>query len=394
MDQVMAVDAQAIPGKGLSQMERVVDTFVAPSATFTDILRSTTWWLPFLLILIITAASAFAIDKKIGFDHVAEHTMQQNPKAAEKLADLSPQQRAMQMSIATVFTKDLSYAGGVFFLLVAALVALIMWASLNFGLGARTTFAQNFAVFMYAYLPHLFLGLLNIIFVYAGVNTENFDINNPVGTNIGYYMTGSAQWVKTALSYIDVFGLWSLALLVIGSAIIARKSKGQVAMVVVGWWVIMILVTAGLAAAIRLKQLAESRVRVRPPAYAAAEGHILEGKPIPVYGDGSTRRDYTYVGDIVDGVVSAIAYNRSNYEVVNLGCGIPIRLMDMIRELETALGLRAVLSHLPEQPGDVPQTYASIAKARRLFSYQPKTTLPEGLRQFAHSLEIGAVASS
>ena len=74
-------------------------------------------------------------------------------------------------------------------LIFVAIIALLNWASLNFGLGAKTTFGQNFAVCMYAGLPKIFIGLLNIVFVYAGVNTENFDLNNPVGTNIGYYMT-------------------------------------------------------------------------------------------------------------------------------------------------------------------------------------------------------------
>jgi hypothetical protein len=242
-------DVQVAANQGLSQVERVVDTFVAPSKTFLDILRSTSWWLPFLLIFGITAASAFAMDQKIGFERIAERAVQQNPKAADQMAQLSAEQRATQMNVATVVTKDISYAGGVFFLMIAAIVALVMWASLNFGLGATTTYGQNFAVFMYAYLPHFFLGLLNIIFVYTGVNTENFDINNPVGTNIGYYMADSAHWVKTALSFLDVFGLWSLALMVIGSAIIARKSKGTVAIVVVGWWLLALLVMTGMTAA-------------------------------------------------------------------------------------------------------------------------------------------------
>lgn len=249
MEDVLLAGAPAPEGKGLSQVERVVDTFIAPGKTFTDILRNTSWWLPFLLILVVTAASAFVVDKKIGFEPVAEHTIQQNPKAAEQMAQLTPEQRAKQMSIVAVFTKDISYAGGIFFLAIAAMVALLMWASFNFGLGARTTFSQNLAVFFYAYLPHIFLGILNIIFVYSGVNTENFDINNPVGTNVGYYMTDSAQWLKTAFGYVDVFGLWTLVLLVIGSAIITRKSRGQVAIVVVGWWIIMVLVTTGAAAA-------------------------------------------------------------------------------------------------------------------------------------------------
>ena len=249
MEDVLAVDSRVSSNQGLSQTERIIDTFVAPSKTFMDILRSTSWWLPFLLILVVSAASAFVMDRKIGFEHIAEHAMQQTPKAAEQMAQLTPQQRETQISIAAVFTKDISYAGGVFFLGIAALVALLMWASFNFGLGANTTFSQNLAVFFYAYLPHVFLAVLNIIFVYAGVNTENFDINNPVGTNVEYYMTDSAQWLKTMFGYFDVFGLWTLALLVVGSAIITRKSKGQVAIVVVGWWVIMVLVTTAAAAA-------------------------------------------------------------------------------------------------------------------------------------------------
>lgn len=246
---MIAGGARVKDDRNLSQVERVVDTFVAPSRTFTDILRSTSWWLPFLLVLAMSVASAAAIDRKIGFDHVAQHTIEQNPKAADQMAQLPPEQHALQMSIATVVTRDMTYAGGVLFLAMAAVVALLMWASFNFGLGARTTFAQNFAVFVYAYLPHLFLGLLNVIFIYTGVNTESFDINNPVGTNIGYYLTNSAPWLKAALSYLDIFGLWSLVLLVVGSAIITRKSKGQVAIVVVGWWLILLLMTTGLTAA-------------------------------------------------------------------------------------------------------------------------------------------------
>jgi hypothetical protein len=249
MEDVLVAGVHPPESQGLSQIERVVDTFVAPSETFTDILRSTSWWLPFLLILIVSAASAFAIDKKIGFDRVAEQAVQQNSRAADQMAQLTPDQRVTQMNIATVFTKYFTYGAGVLFLIMAAVVALVNWMSLNLGLGAKTTFAQNFAVFLYAYLPHFFIGVLNIIMVYAGVNTENFDINNPVGTNLGYYLTDSAQWVKTALSFFDIFGLWTLALLVIGAAIISRKSKGQAAIIVVGWWLVALLVTAGVTAA-------------------------------------------------------------------------------------------------------------------------------------------------
>jgi Yip1 domain len=247
MDEVLVAGARA--PEGLSQAERVVDTFVAPSKTFADILRSTSWWLPFLLLVIFVAASAFAIDKKIGFERVTEQQISQNPKSEERMSQLTPEQRATQMTVATVITKDLTYGGGIFFLIIVAIAALLNWASMNFGFGAKTTFGQNFAVVMYASLPMIFIYLLNIILVYTGVNTENFDLKNPVGTNLGYYMTGAAPWIRTALSFFDLFRLWSLALTVIGTAIISRKTKGQAAIVVVGWWIVSVLLIAGITAA-------------------------------------------------------------------------------------------------------------------------------------------------
>lgn len=249
MEDVLVADSRAEERVGLSQTERVVDTFVAPSKTFTDILRSTSWWLPFLLLVVVTMASAFAVDRKIGFDRVAEQTMSQNAAAEEQMAQLPADQRATQIHRISLGQKYGSYASAVIILIFVGIVALLNWASVNFGLGAKTTYGQNFAVCMYAGLPKVFIGLLNILFVYIGVNTENFDLNNPVGTNLGYYMSGSSQWVKTALSFVDVFGLWSLALTIIGLAIISRKSKGQAAIVAVGWWLIGLLLMTGMAAA-------------------------------------------------------------------------------------------------------------------------------------------------
>jgi hypothetical protein len=235
--------------QGLSQVERVVDTFVAPSRTFTDILRNSSWWLPFLLLVLITMASTAVIDKKIGYDRVAEQSIAQSASTEEQMAQLTPQQRAAQIHKIALGQKYGSYASAVFILIFVAIIALLNWASLNFGLGAKTTFGQNFAVCMYAGLPKIFIGLLNIVFVYAGVNTENFDLNNPVGTNIGYYLTDSAHWIKVAMSFFDIFGLWTLALTIIGLAIISRKSKGQTAMVAVGWWLLGLVLMTGMTAA-------------------------------------------------------------------------------------------------------------------------------------------------
>jgi UDP-glucuronate 4-epimerase len=110
---------------------------------------------------------------------------------------------------------------------------------------------------------------------------------------------------------------------------------------------------------------------------------ILCGDPIPVFGDGTTLRDYTYIDDIVNGVRAAIDYRATPYEVFNLGNSRPVVLLDLLRALEDALGSSAKLEFLPMQPGDVPRTWASVDKATRLLGYRHDTELETGLKRFA-----------
>lgn len=109
---------------------------------------------------------------------------------------------------------------------------------------------------------------------------------------------------------------------------------------------------------------------------------ISQGKPIPVFGDGTTRRDYTYVDDIIDGVVAAMHYNKSDFEVINLGESRTVELRELISLLEKELDMHATIDRQPPQPGDVPQTFADISKARKVLGYDPKTQIEEGLHRF------------
>jgi UDP-glucuronate 4-epimerase len=109
---------------------------------------------------------------------------------------------------------------------------------------------------------------------------------------------------------------------------------------------------------------------------------ITAGQPIPVFGDGSSRRDYTFVDDIISGVRAAIDYDDSEYEVINLGESATVELRELIALIESELGTKAQIERQPPQPGDVPQTFADIEKARRLLNYDPQTTIQAGIRKF------------
>jgi len=109
---------------------------------------------------------------------------------------------------------------------------------------------------------------------------------------------------------------------------------------------------------------------------------MSRGQPIPVFGDGTTRRDYTYVDDIIAGVLAAMNYDKSDYEVVNLGESRTVELRELIALLEKELGTRATIERLPPQPGDVPQTFADIKKARALLGYNPRVQIEDGIRRF------------
>lgn len=109
---------------------------------------------------------------------------------------------------------------------------------------------------------------------------------------------------------------------------------------------------------------------------------MAEGKEIPVFGTGDSRRDYTYVSDIVSGVLAAIEANP-RFEIFNLGESQTTTLKDLVRLLEGALGVKARMRFLPDQAGDMEITYADIGRARRLLGYAPRTPIGEGIRLFA-----------
>ena len=123
--------------------------------------------------------------------------------------------------------------------------------------------------------------------------------------------------------------------------------------------------------------------RQRPDlAISKFTANIHAGVPIQRFGDGSSARDYTYIDDIVDGIVAASKYDGAKFELFNLGGSATTSLAELIAGIEHATGKKALIEELPDQPGDVPMTYADISKARRLLGYDPRTTVAEGIGKY------------
>ena len=112
---------------------------------------------------------------------------------------------------------------------------------------------------------------------------------------------------------------------------------------------------------------------------------MINNEEIPMFGDGTTSRDYTYIDDIVDGIIKSCNYtleNKNVYEILNLGNSSPVSLKDMINTIANVLNTEPKIRQLPMQPGDVERTYADITKAKELIGYEPNTTFEEGIKKF------------
>lgn len=243
----MADMTMSPPVLPLSEVQRVVDTIVAPSKTFSDVPRKQSWWLPFLLIVVAAYVLTAAIQQKVGWSQLVDNTMRSNPKAEERLAQLSPEQLANQHRITQNFTMGTFYALPVVDIASFAFMAVILWPTINFGFGGSATYGQVLAVAVFSAIPGAIKALLAAMLLYLGRSPETFTPDDMLGSNLGYYIASPGP-VKTLLSSVDVFSIWTAVLLSIGLAIVGRTKKSAGYAAVFGWWILIVLVRTGFAA--------------------------------------------------------------------------------------------------------------------------------------------------
>lgn len=238
----MPDQALAVEGQSLSQVGRVVDTYVAPSKTFTDILRNASWWLPCILLLIFSAAFSYTAIHQVGIARMSENLLATMPKMQDMISNSKPEQA---QQIHDRFQKNISsqfYSGPLILIASSFLISLLFMGSANFAFGGKATYKRMLAMFWYSLLPLVISSILISLLLWLGVNTETFRVSNPIGTNPGYYLPdGSSPLLVALLSFIDVFSIWVFCLQTIGTAKVAGLSLGKAAGAVAIWWVLFML---------------------------------------------------------------------------------------------------------------------------------------------------------
>ena len=237
---------------GLSQMQRLTNTFTAPSKVFEDIKRGhKSWWLPFIIYVILGFAFYGAVNTKVGMRQVSENQVKLSPKAEDQMAQLTPEQREQRMKMSTAITQGIFMATPVFLLVMGVVISAVLLGTINFGFGGRAKFGSIFAVWMYAMLPSCIKTLLGIVVLYAGTAPESFNIKNFAPTNLGAFMNplDMNAGLYSLASSIDIITIWTLALVGIGTAMVAgvKRSSGYIASF--GWWALIVVAGAGIAAA-------------------------------------------------------------------------------------------------------------------------------------------------
>lgn len=244
----MSTAAAPLPGdSALSEPSRIIYAFIAPTKTFADLRRNSSWWVPWLLISVIALLFVYTVQVKVGFDQVVRNEIASNPRSEAQLSRLPANQRAERLQGITKFTEAVAYASPLTGLIAFVIIAAVFMASFNFGAGTSVPFKTSLAVVTYGNLPTVIYSLLGILSLAVGVNPEVFNIRNPVATNPAYFMdpTGN-RFIYGMASALDLFVLWTLILMAVGYSAVSKLKRSTALTVIIGWYLVWKLVTSGL----------------------------------------------------------------------------------------------------------------------------------------------------
>jgi hypothetical protein len=233
----------------LSEGARIVNTFIAPSKTFTDLRSNASWWAPWLLISVVSLIFVFVMGRQIGFLQITKNSITQSSRA-EQFDKLPADQQAQQLQVSATVARYISYSLPALNLIIFVVIAAVLMGTFNLAAAAGVPFKTSLAIVIYGSLPGIIGAVLGIVSMFAGVDPAGFNAQNPVATNPAYFMdpTGN-KFLYGMASALDVFILWTIVLMGIGFACNSKVKRSTAIAIVAGWYLLYKLVGAGMAAA-------------------------------------------------------------------------------------------------------------------------------------------------
>lgn len=235
----------------LSPLACTTGVFYRPTRVFESLTRRPSWWLPFLLSVLVIYGFYFTVTAKVGWNQVYQNNLRLAPKQAQQLESLQPEQRASAEKFGALAIQYTFLGMPLLFLLFTAIEAAVLLGTMNFVFGGRATFWKVYAVAWYAGLPGLIKFLLSILALLVGLDPESLQINNPAGTNLAYYLspTDTPKAFYALATQVDATMLWTLVLLGIGVSIVAGTKRSSGLTAVFAWWIVIVLLSVGSAVA-------------------------------------------------------------------------------------------------------------------------------------------------
>ena len=248
----------------MSQMQRVISTFTAPSKTFTDVKNGHKNWLLAFLIVLVTGSALWSTitsgKTAVTWKTIFEEQQAKMPEFAKRMQENAiaaqpPEQQAatrQKMETAGPRQQQITWSlapGGL--VLINLVCALVLWPTINFGFGGKAKFGSIFTVWMYAMLPSCIKTILGIVVLYAGTAPESFNIKNFAPTNLGAFLNpiDTNPGLYSLATSIDFITIWSLVLVGIGTALVAGVKRGSGYIASFGWWALLVIIGAGIAVA-------------------------------------------------------------------------------------------------------------------------------------------------
>lgn len=237
-------------GPLLSQPARILNTFIDPKKTFTDLNRGANWILAYVLMILVSIAFVYTVDKKIGFEQVVDNQFKLAPKQAERIEQLPPDQKANAMALQVKINRIISYCFWLLQLILLAIIAGVLCLSYNFGAGASVSYGKSLAIVVYASLPGILKVLIAVVSIFGGKDPETFYFQNPAATNLGYFIDPlQHRFLYSLGTAVDVFAIWTMVLTAIGFTCVSKVKSGTSYAIVFGWYILFTLMGAGIGAA-------------------------------------------------------------------------------------------------------------------------------------------------